>query len=44
MDKSRKNYIKIDNTNFTEEIFALSNNVNSDIKDDIDKFMNNSGT
>ena len=37
MDKCRKNYIKIDKTNFTEEIFALLDNVNSDIKDDIDK-------
>ena len=44
MDKSRKNYIKIDKTNFTEEIFALLDNVNGDIKDDIDKFMNDSGT
>ena len=36
MNKSRKNYIKIDTTTSTEEIFALLNNVNSDVEDDID--------
>ena len=34
MNKSRKNYIKIDTTTSTEEIFALLNN--SDVEDDID--------
>ena len=36
MNKSRKNYIKIDTATSTEEIFALLDNVNSDVENDID--------
>ena len=44
MDKSKKNYIKIDVTTSTEEIFALLDNVNSDVEDDIDEVLNDSNT
>ena len=44
MDKSRKNYIKIDTKTSTEEIFAQLDNFNSDVEDDIDEALNDSAT
>ena len=44
MEKSRKNYIKVDTTTSTEEIFTLLDNINSDAEDDIDEVLNGSAT
>ena len=44
MERSRKNYIKIDTITPTEEIFTLLDNVISDAEDHVDEVLSDSET
>ena len=44
MNNKRKKYVKIDKETGSDEILALLNEVNSDLEDDIDNWINNSGS
>ena len=44
MNNKRKKYTKIDRETGSDDIFALLDEVNSDLEGDIDKLMNDSDT